>query len=351
MTPSQHSTSAPAEVSAAKDARAFLLGVRSQALLAQAIAAAAALGVADALAERSMTPDELARHCDAAPDALYRLLRTLAGHGVFAEDELGRFQLTETAQLLRTDVPGSLRPVLAGPFPSLIWQCYGQLEAAVRQGGVAFEHVHGANFFDYLAAHPAANASFDAAMALVASVEHPVIAARYDFSAFARIADIGGGRGGLLAAILTRYPSASGVLFDQAQVIARPAELEVAGVLDRCQLIAGDFFQAVPAGADLYVLKRILHDWDDEQAGVILSRLRASLHAAARLIVIDAVMQPGNAPDPNKDLDLNMMVLTGGRERTAEEFAALFDAAGLELTGVHPLPSPVSLSVVEARPV
>lgn len=332
------------------DARAFVLGVRSQALLAQAIATAAALGIADALAVGPMSVAELASHCDAKPDALYRLLRTLAGHGIFAEDSEGHFALTDGAQPLRRDVPDSLCPLLAGEFPALVWKTFGELEAAVRTGDVAFERAHGAGFFDYLAAHPQANASFDQAMALVAATEHPLIAASYDFTRFGTIADVGGGQGGLLAAILSQHDGVRGLLFDQPQVIDAPLELQKAGVLDRCELIAGDFFAAVPPGADLYLLKRILHDWDDTQALAILRTVRAGVGNSGRLAVIDAVMQPGNAPDPNKDLDLNIMALTGGRERTAADFAALFDAAGFELETILPLPPPATLSIVEARP-
>jgi len=332
------------------DARAHILGIRSQALLAQAIAAAAGLGIADVLAAGPMSVAELAGHCGAKPDPLYRLLRTLAGHGIFAEAGDGHFALTPGAQPLRRDVPDSLQPLLAGDFPALVWTTFGELEAAVRTGEVAFERAHGAGFFDYLAAHPQANASFDQAMALVAATEQPLIAASHDFGGVSTIADIGGGQGGLLAAILRRHPAARGVLFDQPQVIAAPAELETAGVLDRCELVAGDFFTAVPPGADLYLLKRILHDWEDAQALSILRAVRAALGDNGRLLVIDAVMQPGNAPDPNKDLDLNIMALTGGRERTEAEFAALFHAAGLALEAIQPLPAPATLAIVHARP-
>jgi hypothetical protein len=332
------------------DAQNFILGIRNQALLARAIAAAAALGIADRLAAGPMTVAELADRCDAQPEPLYRLLRTLAGHGIFVEENDGRFALTDGAQPLRSEVPGSLYPLLAGGFPALVWASYNELEAAVRTGEVAFERAHGAGFFDYLAAHPDANASFDQAMALVAATEQPLIASSYDFARFGTIADIGGGQGGLLAAILSRHTAAHGLLFDQPQVIGAPVELQAAGVLDRCELVAGDFFAAVPTGADLYLLKRILHDWDDEQALAILRVVRAALGDSGRLAVIDAVMLPGNAPDPNKDLDLNIMALTGGRERTAAEFATLFDAAGLELEAIQPLPAPATLSIVEARP-
>jgi hypothetical protein len=332
------------------EAAAFILGVRSQALLAQALAVAASLGIADLLDDGPLEVAELARRCGADPDTLFRLLRTLAGHGVFAADTDGRFRLTERAGPLRRTAPDSVYPLLAGAFPPLVWSAYGELEAAIRTGDVAFDRAHGASFFDYLAAHPPANMAFDHAMQMVAAAENPLIAAAFNFRQFAMIADIGGGQGGLLAAILAREPGPRGLLFDQPQVLAVPAALAAAGLLDRCELVPGDFFAAVPAGADLYLFKRILHDWDDERALAILRNCRKAAGARGRILVIDAVMQPGNAPDPNKDLDLSIMALTGGRERTAAEFAALLAAADFQLETVHPLPPPATLSMVEARP-
>ena len=330
------------------DARAFILGVRSQALLAHAIAAAASLGVADELVDGPLPIDDLARRCGAVPDALRRLLRALAGHGLFAENDAGEFTMTPGAEPLCRSAKGSLYPVLAGAFPALVWGAYRELETAVRTGDVAFELAHGAGFFDYLAANAAANQSFDAAMAMVAAAEHPVIAEHFEFERFPLIADVGGGRGGLLAAVLGRYPDSRGLLFDQPQVIASPSALEEAGLLNRCELAAGSFFEAVPAQADLYLLKRILHDWDDAAALRILRTVAKAMRPGARLLIIDAVMLPGNAPDPNKDLDLNMMALTGGRERSEADFRALLNAAGLELATIHALQEPVTLSIVEA---
>jgi hypothetical protein len=333
------------------EAARFILGVRSQALLLHALAAAASLGVADALEEEPLDVAELARRCKANADGLYRLLRMLAGHGIFAADASGRFRLTAGAGPLRRAAPDSLVPLLAGAFPPLVWSAYAELETAIRTGEVAFDRAHGASFFDYLAAHPEANSSFDRVMQQVAAAENPLIAAGFDFARFPVIADIGGGQGGLLAAILAREPAVRGWLFDQPQVLATPVELAAAGLLGRCELLPGDFFTAVPPGADLYLFKRILHDWDNERALAILRHCREAMERSARILVIDAVMRPGNAPDPNKDLDLNIMVLTGGRERTRDEFDALLAGAGFALEAVRPLPPPSSLSLIEARPV
>ena len=332
------------------DAASFVLGVRNQALLAQALSVAASLGVADALAGGPMSIPDLAGHCQAHADSLERLLRLLASQGVFAEDQNGRFSNTERSDALQSSAAGSVHSVLAGDFPPLVWSAYGELETAVRTGEVAFELAHGASFFDYLQANPPANASFDRAMDMVAAAENPLIAAFFQLPAGAVVADIGGGQGGLLAAILQANPDARGLLFDQAQVIDEPAALDAAGLLDRCELQAGDFFAAIPGGADWYLCKRILHDWNDEQAVVILRTCAAAMKPSSRLAIIDAVMQPGNAPDPNKFLDLGIMALTGGRERSEADFKRLFTAAGLVLDDIHALPAPATLSIVQARP-
>ncbi|MGI9329729.1 MAG: methyltransferase [Gammaproteobacteria bacterium] len=332
------------------DAASFVLGVRNQALLAQALGVAASLGVADALAAGPLNMAELAGRCQAHADSLQRLLRLLASHGVFAEDETGRFSNTERSAALQSSVAGSLHAVLAGDFPPLVWSAYGQLEQAVRTGEVAFELAHGDSFFNYLQANPTANASFDEAMDLVAAAENPLIAAWLKPAAGELVVDVGGGQGGLLAAVLQSHTRARGLLFDQPQVIADPAALAAAGLLDRCEMQAGDFFSAIPADADWYLCKRILHDWDDKQALSILHTCRAAMKASARLAIIDAVMQPGNEPDPNKFLDLGIMALTGGRERSEADFKRLFASAGLVLVDIHPLPAPATLSIVEARP-
>ncbi len=187
-------------------------------------------------------------------------------------------------------------------------------------------------------------------MAAVSREENPSIAEGYPFGEFKCVADIGGGRGGLLAAILERNPAVKAILFEQARVLEDPADLAAAGLLGRVELIAGDFFDAVPPGADLYVMKRVLHDWEDARATQILGNCRTAMRPGARIAVIDAVMKPGNDPDPNKHLDLMIMALTPGKERTAAEFEALFAAAGLRMTRILTPASPALLSIVEGEP-
>ncbi len=326
----------------------FLLNLSGQLLLLRCVGVASELRLADRLESGPADCRTLAAAAGVDASGLYRVLRLLASHEIFSEQADGRFALTARAECLLSQRPGSLHPLFCRGWQDISWDAIRALPDAMVSGETAFELAHGQPFFDYLAAHAESGQAFDAAMALVAAAENPAIAKAWDFSRSARIADIGGGRGGLLAAILAEHPQPSGILFDQAQVLAEPRDLAAAGLLDRCELVAGDFFREVPAGADIYLLKRIIHDWDDDQAVALLENCRRALSAQSRLLIIDAVMQPGNAPDPNKATDVSLMVLTEGRERTADEFEALLHAAGLTLAAIHSLPQPASLSVVEA---
>jgi O-methyltransferase domain/Dimerisation domain len=313
--------------------------------VSRAIYAAAELGIADLLREGPRTVEELASASSAHPHHLHRLLRMLAAYGVFAEDSNGRFTLTPTGALLQT---GALRD--AARFMSEAdWNAFGHLLHNVRTGEPAFKYVHGVGFFDYLSAHPEAQERFDRGMANAANTENPIVARAYDFGKFQRIADVGGGRGGLLAEILKLYPSSKGVLFDQAQVVAQPDYLRAAGVFDRCEIAGGNFFESVPKGADAYVLKRIIHDWDDDICVGLLRRCRDAVRDGGRVIVVDAVVPAGNEFHFSKPIDLLMMVLNDGRERTAAEFKRLFGSAGLKIKQIVPTASIVS--VVEGEPV
>ena len=206
----------------------------------------------------------------------------------------------------------------------------------------------GARFFDYLARHPEAAAIFDTGMAMFSEMENAPIAAAYDFSAFARVIDVGGGRGGFLAAILRAHPDVRGALYDLPHVVKEATVLDAPDLRGRTSRLGGDFLQSVPALFDAYVLKRVLHDWDDDTCVAILRRCREGLPAAGRVLAIDAVLRPGNEPDPSKVSDLLMMILCPGRERTEAEFAAVYAAAGLRLTRVVPTPTP--LAIVEGAP-
>jgi hypothetical protein len=317
--------------------------------VAQAISVVATLGVADALAGGPQGVDALAAAANADAPSLYRVLRALASTGIFAEDEDGRFRLTPQAEPLRSDAPGSVRPFAIMLGEEWNWRPWGELLHSVRTGQPAFEHAYGTGIFQYMANQPEAAALFDAALTGRSAQDNQAVVAAYDFSVFRTVVDIGGGRGSLLATILLANPDVRGVLFEQAHVIPGARQyLDAAGLGPRCELVAGDFFESVVAGGDAYVLKWILHDWDDERARRILERWRQGMPATGRLLVVETVIPPGNDPSSGKLTDLAMLVWTGGKERTETEFRALLAAAGFELTRVIPTRS--SLSVVEAVP-
>ena len=324
-----------------------MLQIMSNVLLARSLGIVAELGIADLVGTSPRSTDELAAATGAHADALYRLLRMLASHGVFAEDEQGRFHLTPLAAVLQTTGDDSLRDMIRLRWQDVAWDTYRALPQAIMTGEPAFDHAHGMAFFDYLATHTNINAAFDAAMALFSDPENAVIAQSYDFGQYSRVVDVGGGQGGFLAAVLSAYPTVHGVLYDQPQVVAEPTYLRTADVLERCDLIGGDFFASIPEGGEVYILKRVIHDWDDATSIKILQHCRNAMGPKGRVLVIDGVLRPGNVPDPNKNMDIIIMALTSGRERTEEEFRALYQQAGLQLTRVFATPLPSTLSIVE----
>ncbi len=320
----------------------------------RALYAAAQLGIADILAAGPMASDEVAAKAGTDAPTLRRLLRALVALGVFDEEAPDRFRLNAAGELLRRDVPGSQRAGILFLAGDLRWQLWSDMLESVRTGRAAVERIFGKNAFERHAENAEEAELFNQAMAAFsAALSSPVIAA-YDFSSFQSIADIGGGTGRLLADILAANPKAQGVLFDLPNVLAAaPPLLEASGVAGRCELVAGDFFAGVPAGADAYLLKHVLHDWDDARATAILANCRRAMAPAARLLIVERVMperaEAGRAVEAYL-LDLEMLVITpGGRERTEAEFGALLSAAGLAITRIVPTTSPVS--VIEARPV
>jgi hypothetical protein len=312
--------------------------------ISQAICVVARLGIADLLKDGPLDTATLAAAAGVHAPTLYRVLRTLASVEIFAEDEDGRFGLTPQAAPLRRDAPDSIRDYIllvgeewySGPADHLLH--------SVQTGRPAFEQVHGADFFTFLARNPAAAAVFDAAMTSRSAQENAAIAAAYDFSGLGTLIDVGGGHGSFLAAILRANPELRGVLVDRPQVVAEAQpQLEAAGLGGRCEVVAGDFFVSVPAGGDAYMLKRVIHDWDDERAGAILRNCHRAMPAHGRLLVIELVLPPGNAPSLGKLFDLLMLVDPGGRERTEADYRTLLAGAGFELTAVTSTPSLVSV--------
>lgn len=303
--------------------------------VSQAIHVAATLGIADLLIAGPVSSDDLASATDANPDALYRLLRALAAVGVFHEDAHRRFSLTALGACLRSDAPEPVAGWAVFIGQPSYQQAWGDLLNSVKTGANAFRHVHGVDPWTYRMQNPDTSVVFDRAMTDNARRTAVEVVGAYDFGRFACIADIGGGRGAFLAAILKNYPQCRGILFDQPHVVSGArAALDAASVADRCEVIGGDFFAEVPA-ADAYVLMAILHDWEDAQCIDILTVCRKAAPQAV-ILVVEHEMGTQNTSPESKFSDLNMLVGPGGRERTEAEYTALFNAAGYRLTSVTP---------------
>ena len=313
------------------------------------LALVAKLGLADLLKDGPRSADDLAGATGTQGSALYRLLRALASVGVFAEDEQHRFGLTPLAELLRSDVPGSKR-ALALMLGGEQYRCWGELEYSVRTGKTAFDHLFGKPLFDHLAEHPEQAQVFDQAMVAVHGQESGPMCDAYDFSGFSTLIDVGGGNGSLIGVVLQRTPGLQGILYDLPHVVERAkANLRAAGVADRCLVVGGSFFEGVPAGGDAYLLRHIIHDWDEPKCLKILGNVRGVIPATGKLLVVEGVVPPGNGPSFTKLLDLNMLVVPGGQERTEAEYRELYRRAGFRLSRVVPTRSEVS--VIEGVPI
>jgi hypothetical protein len=314
----------------------------------RAIYVSAKLRIADHLKDGPRTAEELAAAAGVASGPLYRVLRALAGVGVFAQQADGRFRLNPLAEPLREGGPESLR-ALAVMFGEEHDRCWDDLFETVRAGETAFDRLYGRPYFAYLGVNPGQAEIFDAAMTGFTGRAMRAMLDAYDLSGVETLADVGGGLGTNLAAALARYPAMRGLLFDRPHVVARARPvLDAAGVADRCAVEGGDFFEAAPSGADAYLLGHILHDWDDARAGLILDNLRRAMPSWAKLLLVEYVLPEGDGASFAKLLDLNMMVMLGGRERTEAEYRKLFAAHGFRLTCV--VPTAGDVSVVEARP-
>ena len=312
--------------------------------VSQMVFVVARLGIADVLAKGPKTPEAIAERVGAHAPFVHRVLRALAGIGVFAETPNGRFRLTPTAAALRSGVPGSLRDFALMMVDDYNWAGWGALLHGVQTGGVAFDHVHGQRFFDYLVAHPDKEQRFAASMASISGAENDAVARAYGYGRFGRLVDVGGAHGHLLATILRRHRRLRGVLYDQPQVVAGAAASGfLAGLDDRVEVAGGDFFASVPAGADAYIMKYIIHDWDDDRCARLLSLCRDAMAPGGRVLVVENVVEPGNRPGWSKMLDINMLALLTGKERTKAEFRDLFARAGLRLRRVVPTASPISV--------
>ena len=326
-----------------------LAGLLAGAWLAQALAVVAKLRVADLLDAGPRTPAEIATATGTDAGAMYRVLRALAGAGVFAEDESGRFGLTPLAGPLRADADDTIRSYAVMAGERWVWQSFGALEHSLRTGLPAFDQVFGAPLFDYYAAHPDAGRVSAEDLKSVGRGQDAAVVAAYDFPAAGTIVDVGGGQGGLLAAILAANPRARGVLLDVPHVAAMARQsVEAAGLSGRCRIEAGDFFSEVPALGDVYLLRKVIHDWDDERARRILRSCRSAMTEGSRLLLLEMVVPTGNTPAYAKLLDLLMLVYAGGRERTEAEYRKLLISAGFSMKRIVPTAS--AISIIEATP-
>ena len=315
--------------------------------VSRAIYVVAKLGIADLLSDGARRVDDLAGVTGAHASSLKRVVRLLASAGLLTEEADGRFALTPIGACLRAGVPGSMRTA-ALLFGGITQRAWGELLHSVQTGEPAFRRVFGMEPFDYMAQHPDEAANFDAAMADFTKHIAIAVAAAYDFSPFRRIVDVGGGNGALFAGVLKANPKLAGVVFDLPQVAERAAApMRELGLADRCETVGGDFFKAVPAGGDAYLLKHVIHDWNDDRATAILGSCRRAMGADARLLIVEGVYLPRiDQSDESRGAasnDVNMLVCTGGRQRSEAEFRDLYAAAGFRLTRIVPTQTPVKV--------
>jgi SAM-dependent methyltransferase len=312
--------------------------------VSQALRVIVELGIPDLLIAGERSVDELAAATQSNADALYRVMRLLAPEGVFSEVLPGHFELTEVGAVLRSDRPGPRDFVRM--INSEAYLAFEQLLHSVRTGKPAFDKVFGSPRFDWLSEHPEQAALFQRAMVALGQGGNEAVADAYDFGPFTRIVDVGGGHGQLLSEILRRNPHLSGVLFDLPTGVAA-AHQGAGGDLPRTEFIAGDFLESVPVG-DVYVIKKVIHDWDDGRAVVILRNCREAMLPNGKVLVAETLVPPGDEPNQIKSIDVVMLAVTGGLERTEAQYAALFDAAGLRLERVIQTRGPIFL--LEASP-
>ena len=329
---------------------ANLRGIITQYFSSRALYAAATLDVAGALAGGARNIDDLACATGAHAPSLYRVLRVLASSGIFAEGDDGRISNTPLSELLRADVPGSLRDLVLLFGDETSWRSWEGILHAVRTGEAPFEHLYGEKFFDYLQGHPDTAAMFDRAMASASSTTNAAVAEAYDFSGLGTMVDVAGGVGSALCSILKTTPGLRGIVFDLPHVGARAQTFIAAQAMaDRCEFVGGSFFESIPPGAGAYFMKHILHDWGDEECAKILGACHNAMDDKARLLICERIVPVGNKPSSAKLIDLHMMMTThGGRERTEKEYRALLAAAGFKVARVFPTSTPWSL--IEARP-
>ena len=318
--------------------------------LSQAVYVAARLKIADAVGDGNRALGEIARETGTKPDSLKRTMRALTSHGFFRQDKGGAFFQTPLSETLKSGKPGSMRAIVEAELGHDHYQSWGELESCLREGGTAFERKYNMPIWQYYAKHPELEVLFGEAMNNLTDIANKGIVNSYKFAPFSFAIDIGGGHGGLLSGLLEGHSKARGMIFDLPTVIdeARTGDA-VTRYRGRLETSAGDFFEKVPSGGDLYLLKFILHDWNDDRCVTILSNIRKVMSPSGRLAVIEIVLPERSEPHVGPLIDLNMMVMTGGRERTEGEYGTLLSRAGFQLQKTVGTKSP--FSVIEAIPV
>lgn len=324
--------------------RVFELAVA--AVASRALWAAAEAGVADHLDGEPRDVAALAGATGTHADALYRVLRLLATHGVFEEHAGRRFSHTEMSRTLRSDHPARTRAAVRMFGMPVMHQAFGAIDASLATGGTGWDVAVREPVFEWMSRHPAEASLFNDAMIGIHGGEQPATADAYPFTG--TVVDVGGGSGNMLVSVLQRHPAVRGVVFDMPHVVAEAAKrLQAEGLDGRARVVPGSFFDGVPAGGDAYILSHIIHDWDEPKALRILEHCRAAKNPAGKVLIVEMVVPPPNVPHPAKMLDVTMLTVTGGQERTEDEYRDLLAKAGLRLTRVIPTMSPVS--IVEAE--
>lgn len=325
--------------------REALLQMTNAYMISQALYVAAKLGIADLLKGGPKTVRDMASSSGVDEFSLYRFLRTLASEGVFCELDDQCFTLTPMAELLRADATGSLRGWAIFRGEPFVWKPYGELLNSVRTGRPAFDHVFGMPVFQYFENNPDAAAIFDEAMRSVSAQKYHAVADAYDFSAIKTLVDVGGGNGGMLTAILSKYARLKGILSELPHVVEGARKrIQAAGLAARCECVEVDMFKSVPAGGDAYIMGNVIHDWDEERSVLILQNCCRAMVDGGKVLLVELVLSPRNEPHLSKLADVEMLVMTeGGKERTEDECGQLFEAANLRLSRIVPTESPWSV--------
>lgn len=308
---------------------------------------AARLDLADHLADGAKTAGDLAGRLEVQERALHRLMRSLSSLGILRDEGEGKYGLTPLGEAMKEGAPGAAKDAVLSMGGNAMWKVWEHFDHSMKTGEPATEKALGMPIFDYMGQHPELAKQFNGAMVGIHGAEPPAVAAAYDFSQFGTVTDIGGSTGNMLGHILTRHTEQKGVLFDLPHVVKdAPPLLEEYGVADRVTIEEGSFFDSVPAGSDAYILSHIIHDWSEEQCLTILRNCRDAMHDDSKLLIVEFVLPEGDEPHIGKMLDIVMLVLPGGEERTPAEYSELLSKAGLKMTNVIPTNSPAS--IVEA---